>query len=279
MPRVEQRREIATREGLEVRFERDGLFPEGVPLTSLSRALQAIHRLATGGVRRDEEEEEPAGEAEDLGPFQLVSVRRGSAVYRFAGQHPEAGWDRLRAAGLAVAGGDAGEGPSLEDMIYPIRELSRIARRLECEIEIRRPSRRRMTLARIGPGSFDTLASTLFVEGETEIAGQIKGVGGVESMRCRIRVPNRKDLLYCDVKGGDVARQLGGLLYQDVVVRGWASWLKRSWKLHGFTIHGVYRPRDMSFEEAMRGLRAAGGSGWDDVEDPEAFLREIRGER
>jgi hypothetical protein len=254
---------------LEVRFLKEGLFPEGVPLHTLSKALNAIHRLAAGP---------PAERGQDdveTGPFQLVSVRRGSAVYAFAGHPPEAAWDRITQAGLLIAHPEESDVP--DEVIRPLSELSQIASRLQASIQIKRSGQDGI-LATIAPGAFTAIEQTLFIEGETEIAGTVKGVGGVGEMKCRLRVPFQKDLLYCHVAGSAVARKLGGYLYQDVIARGTATWLRKTWHVRHFKIRDVYQVRPGNLLEAMDRLREAGGSGWDDLEDPEAFLRELRGE-
>jgi hypothetical protein len=76
-----------------------------------------------------------------------------------------------------------------------------------------------------------------------------------------------------------VVRKLGQFLYEKVVVDGTARWLKNSWKVYSFTIKAVHKPKDGSIHEALKALHDAGGSGWDDVEDPKAYLEEASGER
>ena len=64
-----------------VKFEGGDIRPNRVPLPTLSLTLNAISKLAGAA-------DTPAavGEAKaDPGPYQLIEVREGSAVYEFAG--------------------------------------------------------------------------------------------------------------------------------------------------------------------------------------------------
>lgn len=82
-----------------VRFSGVDISPERVSLGMLSRALSAIGQLSSG--------ESPGmllkrGESADPGPFQLIGVNRGSAIYSFGGSPPPAALERLRAIGKSL---------------------------------------------------------------------------------------------------------------------------------------------------------------------------------
>jgi hypothetical protein len=130
-------------------------------------------------------------------------------------------------------------------------------------------------LARIEPGTYDRITTSLFIEGDTAITGKVERVGGATDIRCGLRVPFQSRMLFCGVAGTDVARKLGDKLYQIVAVRGTARWLKNSWRIVSFTIRDVYQPVSGSLPEAMDSLREAGGKGWDNIDDPEAYLQEV----
>jgi hypothetical protein len=104
-------------------------------------------------------------------------------------------------------------------------------------------------------------------------------VGGATDKKCGLRVPSQSRMLMCNVASVDVARRLGEKLYQEVAVHGMARWLKTSWRIVAFTIREVYQPKLHSASEAIEALRKAGGKGWDNINDPEAFLKEVSGER
>jgi hypothetical protein len=80
------------------------------------------------------------------------------------------------------------------------------------------------------------------------------------------------------VAGGvEVARKLGDRLYQEVTVQGTAKWLKSSWRIVAFTINDVRPLNQGSIGEAIEALRKVGGDGWDQIDDPDAYLEEVSG--
>jgi hypothetical protein len=256
----------------EVVFEKPGITPWEIPWGTLSRALSAIHRLAIGReLSEDEEELEP----DEQQSMRLLGLKRGSAVFSFAGGSPSHAIAFLREAGAVV------ENPErLGDKTYllnPIERLSTTARAMDCFIVIREPDDRIGVLARIGPDSYKGIAETVFLSGETALTGKVERVGGAVQNKCGLRVPFQNRMLFCNVASAEVARKLGQHLYQDVVVQGTARWIKSSWRIVGFTVNDVYQPSPGSFVEAFSALREAGGKGWDRIDDPEAFLQEIRG--
>ena len=258
---------------LEVAFARGDLHPERVPLSTLSRVLEAIHRIAAGTSSTK------AGEGDDPGPFQLLKVRRGSAVYALAGNSPEPAISKLRIFGEFIT--DPEYDFSVENprcYLGSLKYLSRVSAKLDCPIIIRLPGKAGEELARVEPDSYRNRSHSMFITGQGSIAGTVKGVGGATKRRCRLRVGFMKRLLYCSVSSKSVIRQLGKHLYGEVVVEGEATWIKSTFQLLAFKIESVRPVKSRDYLEAMNALRAAGGSGWDDVDDTEAFLRDLRGD-
>ena len=104
----------------EVLLDGKGVYPERVPLRSLSRALAAVQRLAVG--HGTPAEDEDSGET----PFGLLQVRRGSAVYQFATQHADAALANLRATGRVL--GDPEQIGDREFILSPLDDLSAVAK-------------------------------------------------------------------------------------------------------------------------------------------------------
>jgi hypothetical protein len=259
---------------VEVLFSGPGLYPEKIPVATLARTLSAIQRLASGQEDFDEEEDE---EQEKESSLRLLSVIRGSALFRFACPAPaaSAAIEHLRLVGRVL--NDPEQVGHNDYLINPIERLSATARSLECSIIVKEPGAGRPTLARVEPNSFETIARALFIEGETSLTGEVKRVGGATQMRCALRVPFQHRLLFCRVANADVARQLGDALYKKVVVQGTAQWIKGSWRVHGFCIEAVKQLKRGSLRKSLDALRAAGGEGWDKIENPAHFLEEVAG--
>jgi hypothetical protein len=256
----------------EALFVGPGIYPEMVTLPFLSRTLSAVQRLAAG---RETGEEEESGLTE--GKIGLLQVRRGSALYQFSTPAPAPALAHLREAGRVL------ERPeTIGDRDYilsPVEELSTIAKRLDCSIVLREPGKGDEVLARIEPASYTSISEKLFVTGETAITGKVERVGGATERKCGLRVPGQSRMLICRVETTEAARKLGQKLYEEVVVHGAASWLKTSWKIVAFKVKEVYQPRLRPAEEAMEVLREAGGKGWDQVDDPEAYIEEVSGKQ
>jgi len=267
----------------EVYFEGDHIYPEAVPVRSLADALSALQRLASSVPATEEPDDE---DDEDEAPVEghalsLIKIRRGSAVYRVAGPPPFEAQANLETAGRLLATPEQA-GSGFDHMLPPLRSLSAVAKRLKCSITLRTPGKQGApgaVLARIGPSSYDDVADSFFVRGETTILGRVMRVGGATGARCGLRVEFRRKLLICEVESSRVAREIGQKLYEDVEVSGTASWYRDSWRIAAFRIREVKdHPVQGSLLDALRELREAGGSAWDDVADPRAYLEGIESE-
>jgi hypothetical protein len=255
----------------EVVFE--GIYPEKIPLGTLSRILSAIQRLASGA---DSDEDEEPAEATFVGnQIQLLGVRRGSAAYRFAGDAATQIIARLRLVGDVLD--DPGHVGENDYLLAPLERISTSAKTLGCEVRIKKPGRDGSVLAEIGPKSYDKIAKLIFVSGETSITGNVQRVGGATDMRCALRVPTQQRLLFCKVKTKEIARTLGDCLYKNVSATGQARWIKGTWHLNAFTVTGVAELKTASVLDAFKAIYDAGGSGWDEIDDPGKFLEEVTG--
>lgn len=263
----------------EVVFEGSGIYPEKIPLGTLNQVLSAIRRLATA-TEPPEEEPEPNEESEQLvlddERISLLDVKRGSAVLRFFCPDTIPAIENLRKAGRVLHNPE--DVVQKEYVLNPIRLLSAAARFLKCAIIVRRAEAANGVLATIEPTSYKHISENLFIAGDTSFTGAVERAGGATSMRCSLRVPFQRRLLYCTVANSDLVRQLGDCLYQQVTVQGRALWIKTVWRIMSFEIRGVskFEPGD-SLGNSFKALRDAGGDGWDNVDDPESFLEGVSG--
>jgi hypothetical protein len=234
----------------------------------LADVLSAIHRLATGAEEADDHENVS---------IRLLSVKRGSAVFQCVAAKPDDIISRLRRAGKWLQNPDQAD--KLAYALQPLQELSKIASALDCPIIVREPGRDRDVIAKILPETYKSLADSVLVKGDKTIQGNVQRVGGATDRRCALRVTFQSRLLYCTVNSLDLVRTLGRCLYQDVVVSGTATWLKRNWRIVHFKVREVHQPKLGAVTEAFEALRDAGGSAWDQIEDPESYLDELSGKR
>jgi len=251
----------------EVAFLGPGIAPERIPIRTLSDTMQAVQALTNGRGFTTPEERKTAS-------IGLLKITRGSAGFQCVAPHPSEALNYLHLTGTLLAGDSKITDTTQEFILPPVETLSRIASSLQCRILLCPPRKRDEPFAVIDGESYTRVSEGVFVHGETSIRGQIKRVGGVKNMRCALRLPDRAELLYCDVPSSETARKLGQHLYQNVVAVGMATWFSRSWRLYSFKIQEIYQPKEQPVTKAFEELYEAGGKAWAEIENPEEYLRE-----
>jgi len=254
----------------EVRFVAPGVAPEGIPLRSVNEALTAIQDLAAGrdpfSVRQVPPEKS----------IRLLKVRRGSAVYSCVSRAPAEASRNLRLVAKMLSGLD-GQGAESDVMVSafrPIETLSVVARATGCRLELYQPNRD-TPLFVVGADDFEKLSSRLLLTGDTTVVGTVVRAGGATDMKCLLRVPERRRLLYCSVESRELVRKLGQHLYEQVAASGTAVWIHRSWHIYSFKVRSFTQPKIRNAVKAIDKLREAGLKAWDDIDDPDAYLREM----
>jgi len=256
----------------EVSFKAPGLHPATISLRTVGDALSAVQNLASG---RDPFETTHVPPEESIG---LVDVRTGSAIYSCYAHAPKEATANLGRIGRLLAGRIA-PGRDRDDLLLralrPIELLSKTARKLECEVHVRLVGQRTPAFV-VQKDVYESISRDLLIRGESTVTGTVQRVGGATRMKCLMRVPGRGPLLYCNVKGAELARSLGQHLYETIVATGTATWIHRSWRIYRFTITNFSQPNISSTESLIKELREAGLDAWDNIDDPEAYLRELR---
>ncbi len=255
----------------EVRFVAPGLALEQIPLRAVSDALSAVQDLASG---RDPFETSHVPPEKSIG---LVRVRRGSAVYSCVSHAPDEARANLAHVGALLSSEDGHEmeEDGLVAALRPIELLSGVARSVKCRVEVALMGEQAALFVLEGD-AFDRISSRLLLHGDTTVVGEVKRVGGATSRRCLLRLPDRRRILYCNVESDDLVRRLGQHLYEQIAATGTATWIHRSWRIYQFTIKDFTQPRLGDPNEAIEQLRNAGLKAWDQIEDPDAFIRELR---
>jgi hypothetical protein len=116
-------------------------------------------------------------------------------------------------------------------------------------------------------------ATTLY--GTTTLYAEVKRVGGIEP-KVMLQTINGRTL-YCDASA-EIAKELGARLYDQVGVVGYAEWDYQTLEITDFEITEVLPYRHTSPVEAFRILRDEFGHHFDAIDDPEAWIHELRGE-
>lgn len=254
----------------EVRFVAPGLLPEKIPFRAVSEALAAMQDLASG---RDPFETRQVPPEKLIG---LLKVRRGSAVYSCVSRAPDEARHNLKLVGRMLSNmeGKQKESDLMVSAFRPIEALSSVARSVGCRLEIYPAAKGDDDpIFTIEAGDFERLSSRLLLKGETTVVGTVVRVGGATGMRCLMRVPQRHHLLYCDVADRKLVRQLGKHLYEQIAASGTATWIHRSWHIYDFNLRGFSQPRLGDPTKAIAKLRDAGLRAWDNIPDPDSYLK------
>jgi len=257
----------------EVRFVGPDLKPEKLPLRAVNDVLSAVQDLASG---RDPFEQQQVPQEKSIG---LLSIRRGSAVYNCVARSPSEALNNLCvvASFLTDQGDDDDGDDSLIAALKPIETLSQVARSIGCKVEVNLPGKSRQPIFAVQGHEYERLSSKVLLKGDTTVVGTVERVGGATEMRCLMRVPGRRRLLYCDVKNKDLVRRLGEHLYEQIAATGTAVWIHSSWRVYQFEIHDFTQPRlGPKPLESISDLRKAGLSAWDAIEDPEGYMKDLR---
>lgn len=254
---------------LEILFEGREIYPETIPVRTVADAISAINALAR---RENVDEDESEGKS-----IRLLEIKRGSARFMCVADEPKEVVQHLRLVGKWLGRNDSID--KLGDSINPLRRLGRVASSLGSPIVIRNPKDGHDIIARIEPQAVEAITGKVLIKGEKELPGDVQRVGGATERKCALRVSFQSRLLYCTVDNEMVLRDLARFLYQSVIVRGTATWIRRNYHIVDFTIREVYQPHQGPITEAIEALRSAGGHHWDDITDPEGFLRSTSGMR
>ena len=256
----------------EVRLVGPDLTPERLPLRQFNDVLSAVQDLASG---RDPFE---TGHVPPEKGISLAGVQSGSAVYTCVSRAPEEARTNLTRVGtlLRSKNGDDIEEEGLIAALRPIQTLSQVARVVGCQIEVTLTEQGNGPLFVIGKDEFSRISGRLLLKGETTVVGRVERAGGATSMRCGLRVPNRHGLLYCNVDNRKLVQRLGHVLYENIAATGTAVWIHRTWRIYRFTISDFTQPELGDVDQMLHELREAGLKAWDEIQDPEAFIQELR---
>ena len=262
----------------EIQLVAQGMRPWGVPMRALARALNAVQRLMEP-MDEDEiqdEQKQPEKVIASASPLHLIGVVSGSARYKVSANDPERTVKTLAEAGRALKNPD-NEDWSV-DLLSPIEELSNIAKSLGCAIEFKQPGKDGEVFVTIESNSYAILAKTAFVTGESSVYGYLERVGGATDQRCGLRLPTQlKKMIYCTVQTEELVRRLGQHIYENVLVSGIVTWFRKGWRVKHICVTDFEPSKSGSILETLDRIYEAGGKAWDDIDDPEALIAEMRG--
>ncbi len=114
------------------------------------------------------------------------------------------------------------------------------------------------------------------LRGTTTLLARCLRVGGATAPKVEVRPVQGGRALNLDVSE-NMAKRLGRRLYEEVLLRGEATWEMPSWKMIEFRVQELVDFERVSPGSAFRELAELAGSTWDDVDALE-FVRSQRDE-
>ncbi len=152
-----------------------------------------------------------------------------------------------------------------------LQDISKFINRHDCDAEFYALNGERALLMTMTTAV--EIPLDLVVTGETVLYGQITRTGGIEP-RIQFHTIDGQTV-YC--KGSrELVQEAGKLLYQDVALRGEAAWNGDTWQIDSFTAESIEAYRETSPTKALFALREAVAGAFDDIEDVDAFVQQIR---
>jgi len=248
-------------------------------MRALTRTLNAIQRLMEHAEEVPDLGDAKAEQAEAVqatAPLHLIGIVSGSAKYSVAAEDSERAVNTLLATGISLGDPDGSQWG--EELLSPLEDLSEVARSLGCEIEFRQPGKEGDILATISPQSYEKLSANAFVRGDSSVYGYLERVGGATKRHCGLRVPTQPaKMVICPVETDGLVRQLGQHIYRNVIVSGTVTWFRRTWKVKSVVVKSFEPAKEGSILEALGHIYEAGGKTWDEVENAEVLIAEMRG--
>lgn len=241
--------------------------PEEVSVGYLSELLDRLEKFLSAYAKAKDLEISVSGPV-----LSLVDVKSGSEGLVLSVPAPAV--QAIAAASIAVLHGDYGTLPrSAHQELFGLSEQLR-SRGWSASFE-------ENLAAGIAPAKISPERGVLpppeptRIKGTTTLLAKCMRVGGATVPRAEIRLSQTGELLYVDVSE-EIARTLGRMLYEDVVLEGTATWNAETWKIMDFKITGITDFTRVEPHKAIEELARAARGQWDGVDALE-YVRRLRG--
>lgn len=131
------------------------------------------------------------------------------------------------------------------------------------------------------PGKKTPLAEEVIVHEQGNLDGFVIRVGGKDDS-VPVWIEGEGKVIYKCQTNRDIARQLAAHLFdRPVRVTGSGQWCRtpeRKWELEDFKIKSYEILDDRPLEEIINNLRQIDGNLWNEMDDPQAELKKLRGD-
>lgn len=235
-------------------FRIDAWKPETLPMVKLAKYLAKLSIMFG-----------------DENHVHFLKVRKGSAIPEIAVEHEAAPkvTARLRLVGTFDAP------PDLEKANLEINRMLR-EDNASATLKIKNGG-----IVLNFPGKKTPLAEEVIIHEQGELDGVVIRVGGKDDS-VPVWIEGEGKAIYKCQTNRDLARQLATFLFDKPVrVAGNGKWCRtpeRKWELEQFDIKSFEALDDTPLEQLVNDLRAVEGNPWNEMDDPQAELRKLRGD-
>lgn len=249
---------------LEIRFTGSGMKPGSIRSKELAEIIEAFEDMIVSVVLNDNPELQK--ESVIIG---LINIKDESIGLQFDPNLEELTIPAMSQITQSFATHNFSHLPSAT--AKPAQKIVSFVKKYQCEAELRIHNGQSELKAVITPST--EIPITLPLTGETTLYGEIKRVGGVEPKVTLKTIDGQT--VYCEVSQ-ELAKELGHRLYTQVALYGEAQWSADTLQLEGFRIKSELDYKETPIAEAFAELRDVLGDSFDDIEDVQEFVTDLR---
>ncbi len=264
---------MADKYTIEIRLIGDNITPNKFSSRDIGELISAIEQMLAPIIARDN----PALGIEDSEVVVgLALIQHGSYILQFQTPYEEEALKAYDKVTVSIATQKYAALPAKS--IEALKIVRKIARKHNTEAQFWKKNGAYEQLATLSTNTrIDAEIPT--IQGKTTLYGTVISVGGEDPPRVKLRLINSMAMI-CRVTRRDglkVARELGQHLYSVVGVRGTAIWDVRDMTLLDFHVEELTPYRQTSIENAIESLYKIAGKDYEDVDDIDMVIAEIRG--
>ena len=252
-------------------FKRKDLFPDSLRPLAVAELLKNVDTIIKSILNTEKASEKKSKYAKE---FVLSSISRGSLICEFESEYQsvKTAWAKVT---RAIDEDDFSEIPN--KAAKALNEITKLSKSHSSNTEFwQKQDNQEIVLAVVTPFT-PIIESKPILEKETTTQyGELLQIGGEKNPSARIRFLVGGTLT-CTVKTTELACDMAGLLYQLIGVRGVATWNSNDLSLVDFQVEELTEYRQSSINEAIASLRKSAGKFYQDIDDIDAFIAELRG--
>jgi hypothetical protein len=254
-------------EYLELRFAGD-VRPADFRAKDVADALKGFEELVIETLREAEDVESIDLDDVVVG---LVGVEEGSSRLQFRTSFMSVALSALAFVGSAVS--EQAYQDLNDSQRKSLRKIQRVSKKYNSSAELRKSEDgREEVLGMIGPD--DEIPEAQTTKGITTLRGTVERVGGKTKSTVHVRLSeSQKVIVEVDA---DTARKLATDLYDEIGLRGEATWFVDTGEIDSFDLIEVVESSRRSASEGLERLADLAGDSFDGV-DPSEYINKVRG--